>query len=111
MDAEYSCCGGEDTLEGSGLRAIARLTARGGGLHLLRDDDNVSNHFKVCDEYWQDGDPTGNLRGTCNDAMDDLNRTDYDWVFDGNMEWVIERATVDSTTDVSADNTALLGLG
>ena len=88
MDAEYSCCGGEDTLEGPGLPAIAR-----------------------CDEYWQDGDPTGNLRGTCNDAMDDLNRTDYDWVFDGNMEWVIERATVDSTTDVSADNTALLGLG
>ena len=55
--------------------------------------------------------PTGNLRGTCNDATDAFNRTDYDWVFDNNIEWVIDRAIVDDTTDVSAEDTAPLGLG
>ena len=51
-------------------------------------DDDVSDHFKVCYEYCQNGDPTGNLRGTCNDAMDDFSSTDYDCVFDNNMECV-----------------------
>ena len=36
---------------------------------------------------------------------------DRDWVFDNNMEWVIERATVYDTTDVSAEDTAFLGFG
>ena len=99
--------------------AKARLTARCYEQELAEQvvyifgatDDNVSNHFKVFDKYRQDGDPTGNLRGTCNDAMDEFNRTDYDWVFDNNMEWVIEREIVDNTTDVSVEDTALLGLG
>ena len=56
--------------------------------------DNVSKHFKVCDEHWQDGDPTDNLCGTCNDAKGDFNRTDCDWVFDNNMEWVIPGSAI-----------------
>ena len=36
---------------------------------------------------------------------------DCDWVFDNNVEWVIARAMVHDTTDVSAEDTAPLGLG
>ena len=82
-----------------GPLAKARLTVRGYEQQLAEQvgpqtvytfdapDDNVSNHFKVCDEYWQDGGSTGNLRGSCNDATDVFFRTDYDRVFDNNMEW------------------------
>ena len=98
-------------------QAKARLTARGyeQGLqtaHLCSaTDDNASNHFKIHGEHWQGGDHTDKLRGTCNDAMDDFNRTDYDRFFDSNLECVIEWVIADDTTDVSPEDTALLGLG
>ena len=43
--------------------------------------------------------------------MDDFNRTDYDRFFDSNLECVIEWVIVDDTTDVSPEDTALLGPG
>ena len=86
-------------------------------------DDNLSIHFKVCDAHWQEGDPTGKgdptgLRGRattqwtisttkCHTSFYYLDIPsapresfqDCDGVFD-NMEWFIERAIVDDTTDV-----------
>ena len=52
--------------------AKAKLTARGYEQELTElegcifgaIDTTCPNHFKVCDDYWQDGDPTGKLRGT-----------------------------------------------
>ena len=38
-------------------------------------DGDVSKYFKVYDEHWQGGDPTGNQRETGNDAMDRVDRT------------------------------------
>ena len=71
------------------------------GVHSLGvTDGHVSNYFKVCDEFWQDGDPTGDLRGAGNDAIDRVHRTEQDSFYylditTPTWSWAIERAIAD----------------
>ena len=92
-------------------------------------NDNVFNHFNIYGRHGQDGDPTGEVRGTGNDAMDNFNHA----VWTSSITKISppprgripgprlglrqqhgvghRAATVYDTTDVSAEDTAFLGFG
>ena len=79
LDAGYRYRGeGQGSSDGSleliagqrrqGLRA-ARSSDASDGAHPQCKRGDVSNHFEVYGEYWQDGDPTGNMHGAGNGSI------------------------------------------